>query len=1038
VSTQPILTEITPTAFLSGPESDLRQLLRVKVSNPGASCSAALLIRGGAADADVDLGFLPEGEAVQEVLIPETRLPADLTFVLRAGGAVTSQKTVLWQPPRRWRVHVVQHSHHDVGYTNLSSTVLREHCEFLDEAIGMAEATAGFPDEAQFRLVIEQAWSLQEFLRRAPEERVQRMGELLRTGRVELTALFGNMTTELCGPEELIRALYPSQRIARRFGLRITTAEHNDIPGLSWGLAQVLTEAGIEFFSPGLPRYWNWCDPAMQSFWDDAVLFPHGRPGGFWWEAPSGRHVLLWESAFGAGGNVHPSLPGLAERLQELLGQGYPYESVYWPVRGGARDNSPYIVDYCHTVREWNERWTYPRLIVSTNDRFYRDLREELAAGLPVFRGELPGQDYPVGATSTAAATGVNRATHVQLLVAERLSTIAAATTDLEPATGALDGAYEDALWYDEHTWGHHFPAGPAAEASEHEKQVHAYRAAAVTHDVISRSLARIADHVQLPDDGFHIVVCNPLPHPRTAAVSAPMRELENCGSVMAAGVDAGDAEPGSYLRGVALTDRWHLHPPAALVRGDFDLLDVETGEPVPFQLVELTSPHEPVPYAPQRHGLAQGGKRLGFFEAPSGLNRDLRFVARDLPACGYRTYQLRPWPESPPPRPAHVPSSDLVIENEYYRVQADRDTGRVTSLTDREADRELLDADAPHALGQLVVRDPDGVLPSEAAVRCQRAAYGPVYHSLQFVASAPGHPQVCWTLRLYAGVKRLELACRVLKDPTPLLEAYLAFPFLMESPQYRYESVLAAVEPIRDFLPGAYWDAVAVQNWVRLSDGEGSLLWSSLEAPIVSLGQLQPGYVSPAHSCQVPQRAHHAPATAEVLGRGWLYSLLFANNFGTNFAVSQSGTTLFRYSLTTAPGALSDAEATRLGWEAVTPCATIFAERRRPGHLPLSASLASVSGDYLSLLACKVAEDGRGLILRLWNPAATPARSRVTVGFAPLAEARLTSVTERDDATLPSGARLLDRDEQGFGVEVGPRCLATVRLSPVGEATSG
>ncbi len=1029
MTTQPALLEIVPTVFLTGTDDHLWQVVRVTVANPGPPCSAALLVRGGVADADVDLGVLPAGRSAHEASIPAIGLPADLTFVLRAGGAVTSQKTVAWQPPRRWRVHVVQHSHHDVGYTNLASAVLREHVSFLDDAIGMAEATVDFPEAARFRLVIEQAWSLWEFLRRAPEERVARMGDLLRTGQIELTALFGNMTSELCGPEELVRALYPSQRIARRFGFRITTAEHNDIPGLSWGLAQVLTEAGIEFFAPGLPRYWNWCDPPMQSFWDDGALFPRGRPGGFWWEAPSGRRVLLWESAFGAGGNVHPSLPGLAERLQELADTGYPYETVYWPVRGGARDNSPYIVDYCHTVREWNARWAYPRLSVSTNDRFYQDLREELPPDLPVFRGELPGQDYPVGAMSTAAATGVNRANHARLLVAEQLSTVAAATTDLPAATEALDEAYEDVLWYDEHTWGHHFPAGPAAEASECEKQVHAYRAAAVTHDVISRYLARVADHIELLTDGFCLVVYNPLPHPRTAAVSTPLRELENCGSTMHRRVDPDDPDAGPVLQGVALTDRWHRYPPAEVLRGHFDLLDAETGEAVPFQIVELASPHDPMPYAPQRYGLAQGGKRLGIFETPSGVGRDLHFVARDLPAGGYRTYLLKPWSQPRPETVAGGKPGALVIENEYYRVEADPDTGRVVSIVDREADRELLDAGAPHGLGELVVRDPEGLLPAEAPVFCTLSADGPVYRGLSFTTSAPGHPQIHWTLGLHAGVKRLDLACRVLKDPTPLLETYLAFPFRLETPDWRYESVLAVVEPIRDFLPAAYWDAVTVQNWVCLSDGAWSVLWSSLEAPVVSLGELHPGYTSPAHSCRVPERAHHEPATADILARGWLYSLLFANNFGTNFAVSQSGTALFRYSLTTAPGSLSDAEATRLGWEAVTPCETIFAERRRPGHLPLSGSLLRVTGDYLALLTCKLADDRRGLILRLWNPAPEPARGRVAVGLGPVAEVRLTSVVEQDDATLPGGARLVDRGEGGFEVEVQPRCLATVRL---------
>ena len=181
----------------------------------------------------------------------------------------------------RLTVHIVQHSHHDVGYTNLPSAVRREHVEFLDRALDYAAATADYPPEARFRLVIEQAWSLLEFVRHAPAGRVARMGELLRAGDFELTALFGNLTTELCGHEELLRALYPSWRLARQFGCPLTSAEHNDVPGMSWGLAQVLAEAGVRLFCPQLPRYWSWSDPPLQHFWDESVLFPQRLPEGF-------------------------------------------------------------------------------------------------------------------------------------------------------------------------------------------------------------------------------------------------------------------------------------------------------------------------------------------------------------------------------------------------------------------------------------------------------------------------------------------------------------------------------------------------------------------------------------------------------------------------------------------------------------------------------------------------------------------------------------------------------------------------------------
>ena len=173
------------------------------------------------------------------------------------------------------------------------------------------------------------------------------------------------------------------------------------------------------------------------------------------------------------------------------------------------------------------------------------------------------------------------------------------------------------------------------------------------------------------------------------------------------------------------------------------------------------------------------------------------------------------------------------------------------------------------------------------------------------------------------------------------------------------------ALRPVSDYLPGAYWDEVATQSWVRLQDPGFSVLWTSLDAPMAALGRLWPGYVSPAHSACIPPRAHHTPATLEDLKTGWIYSLLFANNFGTNFSVSQTGSVLFRHCLAPRAGEMTSAQASRWGTEATTPFETIFTEPRRAGTLPLTDSLLSVEGDPLTLLTCKRAESGRDVILR-------------------------------------------------------------------------
>jgi hypothetical protein len=111
-------------------------------------------------------------------------------------------------------------------------------------------------------------------------------------------------------------------------------------------------------------------------------------------------------------------------------------------------------------------------------------------------------------------------------------------------------------------------------------------------------------------------------------------------------------------------------------------------------------------------------------------------------------------------------------------------------------------------------------------------------------------------------------------------------------------------------------------------------------------------------------------------------------------------------------------------------PCEAIFAEPRRPGHLPLQGALLRLHGDYAVLLACKRADVGGGIILRLWNPGDIPAETRVESEWLPMGEARLTGVTEEDDE-VPPGAELLRGEGRGLRLRLSPRAIATVRVLP-------
>ena len=1023
----PVITEIVPTVYLRRAAGGLEQCARVTVRCEGEDGTPAALIAAGATH---PLGALPAGDSTHDVFIPAIQAPREIAFELRQGDRVLDSRSVPWRPPRPWVVHVVQMSHHDVGYTDLPSHVLPEHDRWLDEVIDFAAATRDYPDEAQFRMIVEQAWSLAHFLRHATPVRARAMIGLIRSGHVEVTALFGNLTTELCGHETLVRALYPSARIARRTGVPVVSAEHNDVPGFTWGLAEILAGAGVRLLCPGLPNYYTWGGHTVPSFWDEEAVFGYkGMPGAFWWESPSGKRILFWCNNAGCGGDSRPKMPHLAERLQQLSDGEYPYSVLRWPVQGGRRDNSPYIGGYCETIREWNARWAFPRLISSTNAQFYGDLVKAIPPTLPVRRGDVPGQDYPVGAASTARATAVNRNNHSAIPAAEALASMAGALAGSPSHRERLDAAYEEALWHDEHTWGHHFPCGPTSDAHAMEKAVHALRGATLAHDVVSKAMARVADAVRVADPGLHLVVFNSLPRERTDLVQTPLREIDNCGSEMAATRPEDDPAGGGHLWPALLGRRSHVTPPVDIVEGKFDLIDAATGERVPYQIRRIRSPLDATPYAADRFAVEEYQP----FERRFGLARTLEFVAHGVPALGYRTYRLAPRVDAPAATPG-VAATEGALENEFYRVEVDPGTGAVTRIYDKRTRRELVDRSPDHPFGSFIVRDPEEKETLARIAGPLSVHAGPLRTSLHIPLSAPGHPEIEEIVTLTAGLPRIEFAVHVVKDPTPLLDAFVAFPFDIPAGRFTIEEPLHAADPAADRLPGAYSNRLTAQNWVRVSNGQTTVAWSSLDAPVVAVGRLWPSRVSQAHACIPSARRTDPPQSAEDLRGGTVYSLLFANNFGTNFQASQSGAALFRYAFAPAAGDAGAAAAADFGEAAVSPLTTMFTQRPGEGTLPPVLEGLRIDPPAVRLLALKEAEQGKGLILRLWNASNARVSTRVDWPLRNLRAVQRTNLVEMDLAE----AIQCRRDGFEIAMEGGEvRTLLLLRRTPRSEPRS-
>lgn len=971
------ILRIVPTIYFVRNSEGLKQAFDLTLDNPGPPAEGRLRVTWAGNACECGAGRIAEGESSVRVYVPDVREAVEMTFEL--GGA---SATIQHRPQRHWTVHVVQFAHHDLGYTGLPSAVLKEFVGFYDDVLRFCRETDGFPEESKFRYTIEQGWSLLHWLDRRPEEAREEMMRRIKEGRIEVNAFVGNEVTELLGPEEMVRMLYPVFELKRRYGIPVMSAEHNDIPGVSWGAAAAMAGAGIRWFAPALPDYFRW-GPKYHTFWDEDVVVPGNRPHAFWWEAPDGERVLFLHHTQGAGGPVDVRLVDLPQELEKLEETDYPYDVLRYQVCGAYRDNAQPRVEFAHAAREWNERWAYPRVEMSLNRRFFPELEKQLPDDLPVWRGELPGTDYSAAASCTAYPSSLNRVAHDWLLAGERLAAVASEVVEYEYPAETIDEAYYCALMNDEHAWGLAHPTGPGQDACIAQHCEFAYRAAALSHDIVTKAVNAIADRVQRDEDAYYAVVFNPLAESRTDVVAAPARSMNP--HMLRVAPDPNT--DGSVRRAYPVTQRETVRIPDALWKEGLEVIDLTTGKTVPHQVYEVPSPRAPVMYAPYRYASAKHSRAEGL---------DVLFVAEDVPAMGYKVYKFVA--AGAKPVESGISVGPNTIENRFYRVELDPATGAISSIFDKELGRELVDQSAGHKANQLVLRSSltCEVTTSGPAV-IEQGRTGPVCASLVVKTEAEGFPQITQEIVLHSDLKRIDIGNRVLKDSLSHIETFFAFPFAFDNPQFRYEGSLCTIEPLVDQFPGSNSEYHAIQHWADVSDDRCGVAIASLDAPMMQFGGNWPLYISQAHHGVAPPNFIHPFHDKSALEKGHLYSFVLLNNYRTNFSPTQCGDLLFRYSITSHTGDWRKGRASSFGYSVSMPLVHAAVDGKLDSGLPITSSFVQIDKPNVSLVTLKRAQDGRGLIVRLMEAEGADTDVTVALPFFNIQTAFETNLVEED-----------------------------------------
>ncbi len=414
---------------------------------------------------------------------------------------------------------------------------------------------------------------------------------------------------------------------------------------------------------------------------------------------------------------------------------------------------------------------------------------------------------------------------------------------------------------------------------------------------------------------------------------------------------------------------------------------------------------------------------------------RHVRFTAVNIPAIGYKVFQLHPTDR--PVIPAAAVNT-TTLESQYYRVELEPSTGAVRSIYDKQLQRELVDQQSSYRFGQYLYvsggdKEPNSIIENRPVspqaklevypagngrlISTTRTPYGWV---ARMESANTNTPKIVTEIRLFEREKKIEFIEDVSKTDVNSKEAvYFAFPFAMKRPQFQYEIQTGVVDPAKDMYPGAGHEWFSVQHWVSVQEDGVSATVMPLDTPLVTLGDINRG----AWPIQFGERT------------GTIFSYLMNNYWNTNYRAGQGGDFHFRYVITSA-AATDVPMLSRLGWEEMTPIerAEVTAADKAQNTPQVfdgkQCSFLQVNDPNLVLTAWKPAEAGLGTIMRFLDLGSQGRTITAQTPLLRLQEAWQTDSVERNEKQLSL------QGSSGFQFTIHPHEIVTVRL--IGKSEQG
>ncbi|OQP63914.1 glycoside hydrolase [Niastella vici] len=371
------------------------------------------------------------------------------------GQKILANRYIKLQPVIYRELHLIHHSHTDIGYSHLQPEVLRIQMKNIDDALHMIDKTNTLPDAARFKWNIESLWVVENYLKQASASQKEKFIRAVKEGNICLSGLYANILTGLSEPEEVFHYTDYAAQLREQFGLRINSAMISDIPGYAWTTVTGLAKGGIRYFSSG-PNFMGETHPYLGDRAGHFVKAWGDKP--VWWTSPSGEEkILFWTAGKGYSSWHGTAIGGVFERgpkkiaayLNELRLHNYPYDLVQWRYNV-VSDNGPIDSTISEFVEQWNNKYASPKIVLNTTEKVFEQFEQKYGASIPVVKGDITPY-WEDGALSTAAEEGMNRRNSLRL---QQLTNLYAMLAPEKYNPAHFYEAWKNILLFHEHTWG--------------------------------------------------------------------------------------------------------------------------------------------------------------------------------------------------------------------------------------------------------------------------------------------------------------------------------------------------------------------------------------------------------------------------------------------------------------------------------------------------------------------------------------------------------------------------------------------------------